>query len=134
MKPLANDAKPSTRLLQARAAKSAQKRAVELLDVEGARHALDLVKDPSLLKQRKKDMSLETQKELNYLARRLAELIPTENSLTDMDSEQSAALYKSLFYMKEQSPSVENLLRFQDQTNMKRPSSKQLSPGTIRRL
>jgi hypothetical protein len=111
MTPPADETKPSTRQLQARAAKSAQKRAVELFDAEGAQKELDLVEDLDLRHKRKKEMRQQTQQELDYMARRLTALIPRCGSLAGIDQEQVLPLYGKLLAIKERSSSVQQLLR-----------------------
>jgi hypothetical protein len=111
MAPPADETKPSTRQLQARAAKSAQKRAVELFDAEGALKKLDLVEDLDLRHERQKELRQQTQQELDYMARRLTELIPRCGSLAGIDQEQLVLLYGKLLAIKERSSSVQQLLR-----------------------
>lgn len=86
---------PSTRLLQARAAKSAHKRAVELYDAEGINRKLAQVTDPEERKRIKKEMSQETQDEVEYMARRLTELIPRTSSEISADDLQSNTIYNT---------------------------------------
>lgn len=74
---------PSTRRLQARAAKSAIRRAQEIYDAASARGALDAIEDPKERKRLAFQMRLDAENEIKYLATKLSELIPTDLSLDD---------------------------------------------------
>jgi hypothetical protein len=74
---------PTTRRLQARAAKSAIRRAQEIYDAASARGALDAIEDPEERKRLALQMRLEADNEIKYLATKLSELIPTDLSLDD---------------------------------------------------
>lgn len=72
--------KPSTRRLQARAAKSAVKRAQEIFDASNARKILDNIKDPQERDRVAAEMRRKSDEEIQYLAKKLSELIPTDTS------------------------------------------------------
>ena len=74
---------PTTRRLQARAAKSAIRRAQEIYDAASARGALDAIEDPEERKRLAVQMRLDADNEIKYLATKLSELIPTDLSLDD---------------------------------------------------
>jgi hypothetical protein len=74
---------PATRRLQARAAKSAIRRAQEIYDAASARGALDAIEDPEERKRLAVRMRVEADNEIKYLANKLSELIPTDLSLDD---------------------------------------------------
>jgi hypothetical protein len=74
---------PTTRRLQARAAKSAIRRAQEIYDAASARGALDAIEDPKERKRLAAKMRQEADNEIKYLATKLSELIPTDLSLDD---------------------------------------------------
>lgn len=74
---------PSTRRLQARAAKSAIRRAQDIYDSVGAKSKLDEIEDPEERRQQAVQMRQETEDEISFLAERLSQLIPTDLSLDD---------------------------------------------------
>jgi hypothetical protein len=75
---------PSTRRLQARAAKSAIRRAQEIYgDAASARSALDAIEDPKERNRQAAQMRGKADDEINYLATKLSELIPMDLSLDD---------------------------------------------------
>jgi hypothetical protein len=63
--------------LQARAAKSAIRRAQELYDAEGARKELDMISDPKKRNRRAKELRETTENEVELIAKRLSDLVPT---------------------------------------------------------
>jgi hypothetical protein len=73
----------TTRRLQARAAKSAVRRAQEIYDAAAARNELSGIQDATERSRRAKQLEQETNTEINFLAKRLSELIPTHSSLDD---------------------------------------------------
>lgn len=73
----------STRRLQARAAKSAIKRAQEIYDASAALSELDDIDDAKERRRRAAEMRKKADDEIKYLADRLSELIPTDLSLDD---------------------------------------------------
>lgn len=78
MRTLGNNEKPSTRRLQARAAKSAIKKAQDLYDASSAAKAeLDGIADPTERNRRARELREQVEVEMKYMAQRLAELIPT---------------------------------------------------------
>lgn len=70
--------KPSTRRLQARAAKSAVRHVQQLYNVQEAQDVLDKIEDPDERERKKVEMRESTQTEIDTIARRLSELIPTD--------------------------------------------------------
>jgi hypothetical protein len=74
----------STRRLQARAAKSAIRRAQEIYgEAASARSALDAIEDPKERNRQAARMRREADDEIKHLATKLSELIPTDLSLDD---------------------------------------------------
>ncbi len=80
MRPLAPGETPSTRRLQARAAKSAIKRAQEIYDPTATRQVLDAIHDPVERNRKATELRQQAEQEIQYLASRLSELIPTDPS------------------------------------------------------
>eukprot|EP00980_Cylindrotheca_fusiformis_P003164 scaffold721_cov131-Cylindrotheca_fusiformis.AAC.54 len=80
MRDLEKNEKPSTRRLQARAAKSAIKRVGELYDAAGAQKELDGIQDPKERNKRARELREQVDTEIKYLAKRLSELVPTAPS------------------------------------------------------
>jgi hypothetical protein len=76
---------PSTRRLQARAAKSAIRRVQEIYDGAAARSALDAITDPKERNRLAARMRRESDDEIKFLATKLSELIPTDLSLDDRE-------------------------------------------------
>jgi hypothetical protein len=74
---------PSTRRLQARAAKSAVRRAREIFDAAAARDEVDRINDPAERERRASQLRMEANEEINTLKRRLTDYIPTDLSLDD---------------------------------------------------
>ena len=72
---------PTTRRLQARAAKSAIHRVKELYNAENAQEVLSRISDPEEREQKKAELRRQTQKEIDLIATRLSDLIPTDMSL-----------------------------------------------------
>lgn len=68
---------PSARRLQARAAKSAIKRAQEIYDAAAAQKELDSIKDPKERSRKQAAMRRAAEAEMAYIASTLSELIPT---------------------------------------------------------
>lgn len=117
---------PSARRLQARAAKSAIRRAQQIYDADAAREELDSIQDPTERSLRQASMRQASQAEMDYIASALSELIPT-NSLVATERrttriKQFRKTYKRSsnheiiidFADKEGSPSVNSLLERQD--------------------
>jgi hypothetical protein len=75
----------STRRLQARAAKSAIRRAQELYNAETAREILDQIPDPVERDRKAAQLRQDADAEIQYLAQRLSDLIPTDKSLEDRE-------------------------------------------------
>ena len=69
---------PSTRRLQARAAKSAIKRVQEIYDTESATAELDKIADPLDRDKRATELRRAADEEIKLLAQRFSELIPTD--------------------------------------------------------
>lgn len=81
MSELAENEAPSARRLQARAAKSAIRRIQEIRDPKAAKKELDCIVDPKERNLRAEEMRQESEREVQFLAKRLTELIPTDLSL-----------------------------------------------------
>ena len=79
---------PSTRRLQARAAKSAIRRAQEIYDPRVAEEKLAGISDPDERNQKAKELRRNAELEIQFLAKRLSELIPTDLSLDDQRVQQ----------------------------------------------
>jgi hypothetical protein len=73
--------RPSARRLQARAAKSAVKRAQEIYDATAAQKELDSIKDPKERSRKQASMRRATEAEMAYIASTLSDLIPTDLGL-----------------------------------------------------
>ena len=69
---------PSARRLQARAAKSAIKRAQEIYDAAAAQKELDSIQDPRERSRKQAAMRRAAEAEMAYIATALSELIPTD--------------------------------------------------------
>lgn len=122
MSKLPADQEPSTRRLQARAAKSAIRRAQEIFDVELARKELDAIQDPTLRDRRAKELRKKADDEMKHLASRLTELVPT-NPCPELEAELIIQQYTTDEYTRtssnqyimkrplEQSPAIQNLLK-----------------------
>lgn len=81
MRELEEGEKPSIRRLQARAAKSAIRKAQELYDPNAAKQELEgLDEDPVARDKRAAELREATEVEIRYLAQRLSELVPTGKS------------------------------------------------------
>lgn len=78
MSPLPAGAKPSTRRLQARAAKSAIRRVQEIYDPEVARRELDAIKDPVERNRRANELQRQARVEIEDMAAKLSNLIPLD--------------------------------------------------------
>jgi hypothetical protein len=76
---------PSTRRLQARAAKSAIRRAQEIYNAADARNLLDSIDDPMERDRRALELRQEADLEIQLIAKRLSDLIPTDFSLDDQE-------------------------------------------------
>jgi hypothetical protein len=74
---------PSTRRLQARAAKSALKRAQEIYSASDAQMELDQIQDPAERNAKAQELRQQADKEIKFIARRLTELIPTDLALAN---------------------------------------------------
>jgi hypothetical protein len=79
MRLLKKDEKPSSRKLQARAAKSAIRRVQELYDVQALNNQVDTISDPEKKKKKKAELREMTKTEIKYIGKRLSQLIPTAN-------------------------------------------------------
>lgn len=77
---------PSTRRLQARAAKSAIKRAQEIYDAATSKQMLDGIDVPAKRKIKAAELRKQSNEEMQYLATRLSELVPTNPCPTDVHS------------------------------------------------
>lgn len=75
-RPLEPGERPSLRRLQARAAKSAMKRARDLYDAEQAASELDKTSTPDERRARARELRKQTEDEIKFLAKRLTELVP----------------------------------------------------------
>jgi hypothetical protein len=73
--------RPSARRLQARAGKSAVKRAQEIYDAAAAQKELDSVEDPKERSRKQAAMRRATEVEMAYIASTLSNLIPTDLGL-----------------------------------------------------
>jgi len=73
----------TTRRLQARAAKSAARHVQKLYNSVEASEELKGIQDPVEREKRAKAMRQDVQKEIDYLAKRLSDLVPTDLSLDD---------------------------------------------------
>jgi hypothetical protein len=76
----------STRQLQARAAKSAIRRVQELYDPEKIREAIEHIDDPVIQNQIANKMRKDADEEVQFLAKRLSDLIPTDRCLKKDES------------------------------------------------
>lgn len=76
----------STRRLQARAAKSAICRAREIYASIEAAEELQHLQDPLEREKRKQQMRQEAEQEIKFLAKRLSDLVPTDMSLDDQET------------------------------------------------
>jgi len=75
---------PSTRRLQARAAKSALRRAQQIYGASAnAQEELDAIQDRKERDRRARELRRQAEEEIQYLANRLSELLPTDMSLGD---------------------------------------------------
>jgi hypothetical protein len=83
MSELYDGEKPSLRRLQARAAKSAVRRVQDIYNTTNARVELDRITDPEERELRAQQMQKEAQEEIDFLAKRLTELVPTDLALED---------------------------------------------------
>jgi hypothetical protein len=72
---------PSTRRLQARAAKSAIRRAQEIYDSEKVQQELDSIVDPEERERKRAEIRRDSENEIQYLAKRLSDLVPTDFSM-----------------------------------------------------
>jgi hypothetical protein len=72
---------PTSRRLQARAAKSAVRRVQAIYDAPAAQEILDGIDDPIERDQKAAELRREADQEIQYLAKRLSELIPTDLAL-----------------------------------------------------
>jgi len=70
--------RPSARRLQARAAKSAIKRAQEIYDTNSIQVELDSINDPEERERKKAELRRKTDAEIAYIASALADLVPTD--------------------------------------------------------
>ena len=77
--PLKKGQTPSLRRLQARAAKSAIRRVQELYDADAAAKELAAIADPKERQARALKLRQETQQEIETLAQRLTDLVPSDN-------------------------------------------------------
>lgn len=78
MSPLPPGVKPSTRRLQARAAKSAVRRVQEIYDPAIARRELDGISDPIERDRRANELKEQAQREIDDMAARLSNLTPPD--------------------------------------------------------
>ena len=113
---------PSTRRLQARAAKSAIRRAQAIYNDSAARSILNEIKDPKERQLKASQMRHDAEEEIRSLALRLTELIPTDLSLDDGENTEIQQFTSNKFVQtspneyvivsptEEKSPVVNNLL------------------------
>jgi len=110
----------ATRRLQSRAAKSAILRAKELYDSEAIRRELESISDPAEREKRKAEDRQATEKEIQQMAERLSDLIPTDLSLGNdplitpmgmFDSNSFKRTSSHEYVMSGASPTVQNLFR-----------------------
>jgi hypothetical protein len=97
MKPLAYQDTPSARRLQARAAKSAIHRVLNLYNASASE--LDGISNYKKRGRRQKELKAETDNEVQYLARKLTELVPTTDS-EEFGSEEGSQIYLLRDYVK----------------------------------
>ena len=86
--------KLNNRRLQARAAKSALKRARELYSPETAKQILDSIVDPLERERKKKELRENAEKEISRIAQRLSDLVPTGIHIDAPISEFSGPAFK----------------------------------------
>eukprot|EP00977_Amphora_coffeiformis_P003622 scaffold703_cov168-Amphora_coffeaeformis.AAC.25 len=84
----------NNRRLQARAAKSALKRAKELYSPETATKILGNIVDPLQRERKKKELRENAEKEINRIAQRLTDLVPTGMDIEAPISEFSGPVFK----------------------------------------
>jgi len=103
--PLKKGEQPSLRRLQARAAKSAIRRAQQLYDPQRAKNELDNIVNTEERNARAAEMRKSAEEEMNFLAKRLSELVP---------------------------PPSEKSIEFKDRTAVKRFQQRRQPSGWIR--
>lgn len=115
--------KESTRRLQARAAKTALKRAQYLYDPKRAKETLDAISDPKLRKKKAEEMTRRTAQEIQDLGTKLSQLIPTDAApelnqnftVQEYESNEFERTGTSSYVQKgaprDQSPAISDLLR-----------------------
>ena len=81
--PLEKGQQPSLRRLQARAAKSAIRRVQELYNPQLAKQELADMSDPDQRNAKAKEMRKKAQEEVDFLGRRMAELLPPPSDMSD---------------------------------------------------
>jgi hypothetical protein len=101
--------RPSTRRLQARAAKSAVRRIQQLYDPERARSELDAITDPDVRKKRASELRQEAEEEVRHMADRLSVLIPLDMAL-DNPEDTRVDQYSTRSQLRESSQAIELLL------------------------
>lgn len=114
MSKLAENEVPSARRLQARAAKSAIRKAQEIQNPRAAREKLDGITDPDERKQAKEELRRRDDAEIQFLAKRLSELIPTDLSLDNQQVqryEMGGYEHISPHEFVIQSPTIEDLMK-----------------------
>jgi hypothetical protein len=97
MKPLADQDTPSARRLQARTAKSAIHRVQNLYTASASE--LDGISNDKKRDRRQKELKAEIDKEVQYLARKLSELVPTTDSEI-FGSDEGSQIYLLRDYVK----------------------------------
>lgn len=88
--------KLTTRRLQARAAKSAVRRAIQLYDQKANDKQLNNISDPEKRERRQKELREETKNETRQIADRLTSLVPTDMDLEAPLERYQAPTYKQL--------------------------------------
>lgn len=125
MSKMKDSEKPSTRRLQARAAKSAIKRVQEIYDAESVNAELDKIPDPRERNKKAAELRRAAEEEIKLLAQRLSELVPTDLCLDTGESTKIEQYDSSSFHRtskneyvmpsagRERSTTIENLFKKQ---------------------
>jgi hypothetical protein len=109
MSNIPDGSRPSTRRLQARAAKSAIRRVQQLYDPERTRLELEAIADPDERKRRAVELRHEAEEEVRYMADRLSALIPLDMAL-DNPQDTRVDQYSTRFHLRDSSQAIERLL------------------------
>ena len=97
MTPVANGEVLTTRRLQTRAAKSAIKRCQELLDLQKLNDSVASIDDPKERKAKKKELREATKTEMQYMAKKLTELVPIAHSTELLFDAEKTMQYNQVF-------------------------------------